>query len=109
MGVKADIVDAAELLRILKRPGSAERGFALISSLQGLRPRRGWDDETHANHSASAKLAQFLQEHENDESLVDLLVVDEAHYLRNPETRTSLLGRLFRSVAEYVCFLSANP
>jgi len=109
MGVKADIVDAAELLRVLKRPESAERGFALISSLQGLRPRRGWDDESSAKQGAAAKLAQFLQERENDDNLIDLLVIDEAHYLRNPETRTNLLGRLFRSVAEYVCFLTATP
>lgn len=109
MGVKADIVNASELLRILKRPESAERGFALISSLQGLRPQRDWDDEENDKKGAASKLAQFLQEHENEDNLVDLLVIDEAHYLRNPETKTNLLGRLFRNVAEYVCFLTATP
>lgn len=110
IGVKADIVDATELHKRLKRPDSAERGFALIASLQGLRPNRGWDNEDKKGHKvASSRLAQFLQEHENEESLVDLLIIDEAHYLRNPETKTNQLGHLFRSVSDYVCFLSATP
>lgn len=110
MGVKADIVDATELHKRLKRPDSAERGFALIASLQGLRPNKGWDNEEKKGHKvASSRLAQFLQEHENEESLIDLLIIDEAHYLRNPETKTNQLGHLFKSVSDYVCFLSATP
>src|SRR5206468_10230990 len=87
---------------------SAVKGFALIASLQGLRPERGWQD-SESNNSPSVQLAQFLQQKENDDRLIDLLVIDEAHYLRNPETRTNELGRLVRSVSEYVTFLTATP
>lgn len=109
MGVRADIVDAAQLIKTLSKPDIAKRGFAFIASHQGTRPPKGWDDEEAKKNSDNAKLARFLQERENDESLVDLLVIDEAHYLRNPETKTHQLGYLFRQVAEYACFLSATP
>lgn len=109
MGVRAEIVDAGQLIKALSKPDIAKRGFAYIASHQGTRPPKGWDDEDAKKTSDNAKLARFLQERENDESLVDLLVVDEAHYLRNPETKTHQLGYLFRQVAEYACFLSATP
>jgi superfamily II DNA or RNA helicase len=109
LGIRADIVDAAELLKRLKRPDNAERGFAIISSLQGLRPQKGWDNDEKKTHGHSSKLAQFLQEQENEDNLTDLLIIDEAHYLRNSETKTHQLGQLARNIAEYACFLSATP
>ncbi len=41
--------------------------------------------------------------------MIDLLIVDEAHYLRNPQSMTAGLGRLLRNVADYVAMLSATP
>ena len=38
-----------------------------------------------------------------------LLIIDESHYLRNPESMTSNLGRLLRDVSEHVLLLSATP
>ena len=45
MGVKADLVDAKDTLKILKDPSSSSRGFAMIGSVQGLRPGKQWEDE----------------------------------------------------------------
>jgi superfamily II DNA or RNA helicase len=109
-GVQADIVDAADLLKKLQtvreRP---QDGFALIASMQGLRPPRGWDDEKETGKSESAKLARFLNEVELDDPLLDLVVIDEAHYLRNRETQTHRLGALLRPVALNMVLLSATP
>ena len=39
----------------------------------------------------------------------DLVIVDEAHYLRNPGTRSHTLGQLLGDWAEALVFLSATP
>lgn len=111
-GVQADIVDAREALRRLKRVEDEGAGaqFALIASLQGTRPRRGWDEDAEEESQApGSKLARFLRDRREDEPLVDLLVIDEAHYLRNPETMTAAMGRVFRGASNYVVLLSATP
>lgn len=109
-GVQADLVDAGELLKRLKtakeRP---QESFALISSMQGLRPPRSFDDDLNPGQSSAAKLARFLTEAEVDDPLIDMVVVDEAHYLRNRSTQTNLLGRLLRPVASSLVMLSATP
>ena len=107
IGVKADIVDAPGLLSLLQDTDAARRGFAAICSLQGARPNRNWR-ETNPT-SGSAKLAHFLHSREHDEPLIDLLVVDEAHYLRNPESQTHEFGRLIRPVTDNLLLLSATP
>jgi superfamily II DNA or RNA helicase len=109
-GVHANIVDAKDLHRSLetsrKRPQDA---FALITSLQGARPPKGWNDKDSPSHGASAKLARFLYEAEVEEPLFDMVVIDEAHYLRNEETQANRLGALLRPVSQSVVMLSATP
>ena len=107
IGVKADIVDAHGFLNLLQDPGAAMRGFAAICSLQGARPNRKWRET--APESGAGKLARFLHSREQDEPLIDLLVIDEAHYLRNPESQTHELGKLVRPVSENFLLLSATP
>lgn len=109
-GVDADIVDAQSLLERLEtlkdRP---HQQFALIASMQGLRPPKEWNDADEPSRTASARLARFLDEAEIDEPLIDMLVVDEAHYLRNEETATHRLARLLRPVVQSMVMLSATP
>lgn len=109
-GVDAEIVDAKTLLERLQvakeRP---HQQFALIASMQGLRPPRDWDDDNDPSQSATAKLARFLDESEIEEPLIDMLIVDEAHYLRNIETATNRLARLLRPVVQSMVLLSATP
>jgi len=108
-GVDADIVTAGEALSRLRQ--ASEEGpyadFALIASLQGLRSRHRTMDE--GSQSRARQLADFLEERQYDEPLVDLTIIDEAHYLRNPETATARLGRSIRAVSEYMILLSATP
>ncbi len=112
-GVKADICDAGELLRLLKRPSQAKRnGFAVIASLQGLRPQRGWRDLAGADipkHPARTQLAHFLNDQGMLESLFDCVIIDEAHYLRNPSSLSHELGELLRQVSDHMLLLSATP
>ena len=109
-GVKANLVDASELLAHLasarERPYES---FALITSIQGIRPAKGWDDLEEPNKAASAKLARFLDEVDFEDALLDMVVIDEAHYLRNRETQTHQLGALLRPVSQNLVLLSATP
>ena len=108
-GIDAEINTAKNVLRRFKDyKAGIKPDIAMICSMQGLRPRRRWRDEENRPDNASV-LSRFLEQHENEEHLLDLLIVDEAHYLRNPESMTSQLGRLLRSVSENVVLLSATP
>lgn len=112
-GVAAEIVNAGDLL---KRLHEADRdrhaSFALVASLQGLRPpadAAGTPDDSQRTQRASAQLAKFLEAAAIKEPLFDLTIVDEAHYLRNPETRTHALGELLRATSMGMLMLSATP
>ena len=108
-GIDAEITDAAGARQRFSEFHRGSRSdYALIGSMQGLRPRKKWDTDPSMTGAAS-ELARYLLEHEYDEPLLDLLIVDEAHYLRNPETSTSDIGRLLRSVSIHVVLLSATP
>jgi superfamily II DNA or RNA helicase len=109
-GLSPEVANAARALDVLEEYRQGNRNeFALVASMQGLRPHRGWEDDAEVANRASARLARFLEENAHDESLLDLLIVDEAHYLRNPQSMTSKLGRLLRAVADHVVLLSATP
>lgn len=106
-GVMAQICDAKGLLDVLENPQRYGHGFAIICSQQGLRPRRNWSDPD--NKSPSALLARHLERMQEEDRSVDLLIIDEAHHLRNPETQTHAVGRLLRGVSEYAALLTATP
>ena len=109
-GVDARIVGSGELAEFLSKRLWQRRGFAAISSMQGIRPPRGWNTESDQPHSNDrARLAHILNEAANDAPLIDLLVVDEAHHMRNPQTQTFALGELLSLVAGHRVYLSATP
>lgn len=106
-GIQAEIVDAADTFKKLQQDkGTA---FAIVGSMQGLRPRRDWNNEDEPASGVSSDLGRFLEESAYQEPLIDLLIIDEAHYMRNQESMTSQLGKLFRRVSEHVVLLSATP
>ena len=109
-GVDARIVGSKELTEFLSERSWQRRGFAAIASMQGIRPLRGWNAEPDRLHpSDQTQLAHVLDEAANDAPLIDLLVVDEAHHMRNPQTQTFALGGLLSMVAEHRVYLSATP
>ena len=107
-GVDAVQLSAAELVDELKRnKHQTPDGKGFVCSLQGLRPPRGWRNP-EKKHNA-AVLARLLDQLAEAEPVIDLLIIDEAHYLRNPETQNAALGLLLREVSEHVVLLSATP
>lgn len=109
-GLDARVYSPAELLALLRDRDRWTRGFVAICSLQGVKPPRGWDDDADPQHGrASAELGRLLLDRAEDEPIFDMLVVDEAHHLRNPDTQNNLLGRLLRPTAQHHVFLSATP
>ena len=112
-GVEAQIADARELLGTLRRSRRLGGHFALVCSMQGLRPPSGWDDDDPGDDSgrgtARRDLARFLEDVSGEEPLIDLLVIDEAHHMRNPETLLNCFGRLASSASSHRLYLSATP
>jgi superfamily II DNA or RNA helicase len=109
-GLDVRVYTAAELLPILRDRDRWARGFVAVCSLQGLKPPRGWDDAGDPQHSRPvAELARLLRDRADDEPVFDMVVVDEAHHLRNPETQNNQLGRLLRPTTQHQAFLSATP
>jgi len=112
-GVEAQIADARELLATLKRTRGLSGDFALICSMQGLRPPTGWDDDdpgsTSGGEAARRDLARFFEDASGEEPLIDLLVIDEAHHMRNPATLLNSFGRLASSASSHRLYLSATP
>ena len=111
-GVDAEILDARGTLERLQRADGQGRhfDFAIVASLQGLRPESGWNDWADGGkHGPASRLARFLDDRGQDDPIVDMCVIDEAHYLRNRETMTSALGRLVGAVSDYIVLLSATP
>ncbi|MGI8476369.1 MAG: helicase-related protein, partial [Thermomicrobiales bacterium] len=52
---------------------------------------------------------EFIDSFSESALPVDLLIVDEAHYLRNEESRTHHLGETLVNLADAVLFLTATP
>ncbi|WP_048715742.1 helicase-related protein [Cardiobacterium hominis] len=108
-GVDAQIVNADALRQALERDEQRERAW--IVSYQGIRVPSDWD----ANHSqspsrgATARLADLLAQHAEQEPLLDLVIFDEAHYMRNENTGAWQTGSLLREVSAYQLMLSATP
>lgn len=105
--VDAKIVDAIDLHHYLEREAEGSDGFALIASLSSVRPDRNWEDVDQVN--ARAKLMRFLDEWQSDNFLVDCLVFDEAHHLRNADTASHAFAVRAMEIADYKLLLSATP
>jgi superfamily II DNA or RNA helicase len=108
LGVDAELTNAQGLYDRLASPEAAQRGFALIASLQGLRPPKHRPGDREAV-GTRAKLAELLDQSQEKDDLVDLMILDEAHHIRNAETANSRLAELLREVSTYRVFLTATP
>lgn len=113
--VVAKLTSAQELLEEVKHvlQSQYQHPFVCIASLEGLRPSADWEDETTSG--ARATLARLLDSNHNhnpaaDEvSVFDLVIIDEAHYLRNQATANHRLGQLVRDAARHLLLLTATP
>ena len=106
-GIRAEIVDSQMLLTRLQDTTIHSDHFALIGSLQGLRPPRNWEDPE--NKRSSAELARFFAEESISKKSFDCVIIDEAHYLRNSGSQTHELGQIIREATKDIILLSATP
>ena len=108
-GVDARIVDTSGLVTELSQPNvEFPASQALIASIQGIRPPVGWEDDVE-QATDKHRLARLLKDASGREPLLDLVIIDEAHYMRNPSTASHQLGMLLREVTDNIVLLSATP
>jgi superfamily II DNA or RNA helicase len=110
-GEDAEIVDAKALLEKLESAARSpsSRSFLLVTSLEGIRAKPSdWDPNAHGGR---AKLCGFLEEmaERSMEPLLDLVVIDEAHYLRNSSTASHQTVGILRENTANLLLLSATP
>jgi superfamily II DNA or RNA helicase len=112
-GIEAQILNAKDVLEKFERARSLpdKTPFVIISSYEGLRPRKNFERASGDKISASDKLAKLISNGVDDgeDPILDLVIFDEAHYLRNEETQSHLLARLLVDAAAHTVLLSATP
>lgn len=108
-GLDARVVDAETLRQELASTEHRERAW--IVSYQGIRVPSDWDanESDKPKRSVRARLADLLYQHADQEPLLDLVIFDEAHYMRNEETGAWRTGSLLRDVSTHQLMLSATP
>nr|CAD6609884.1 DNA/RNA helicase, superfamily II, SNF2 family protein [Rhizobium sp. TCK] len=109
--ITGEIVSASALYERVKDIASyrSAESFVYITSLEGLRPPANYDDENVGG--VRAQFARILDQNTASEefALFDHVVIDEAHYLRNPSTANNRLARLLREASHHFVLLTATP
>jgi superfamily II DNA or RNA helicase len=107
-GIEAGVTDARGLLEALERAERNESSrFALIVGLESCRPPRRFQEAEGVRASLARRLEAAAAT--DDFGLIDLTIIDEAHYLRNPETLSNRLGGLLRDASRRFALLTATP
>jgi len=108
-GIPSIIVSAKSLLDRLNETliNYNNDNFVLITSIQGIR----YKDKEFKDQNARSRLNDFFERYDADDNqeLFDLIVIDEAHYLRNSETASFNTGEKLRDISRYMVLLSATP
>jgi len=78
-----------------------------IISLQGIRYKSASDSDND-DKSTKAKLFRLLTD-EKYNNFFDLVIIDEAHYLRNSETASFKSAEFIRNISNNMVLLSATP
>jgi SNF2 family DNA or RNA helicase len=108
-GVRTDVCRAKEVLEHLRQlRKDPNHSFAVVTSFHSLRPPANWEEEP-SDKSPRVALAHLLAELSTEIPPLDLVIIDEAHYMRNRENRTAELGELASAAASHRLFLSATP
>lgn len=109
--IAADIVSARDILAKLGDLAFSRRpdAFAWITSLENIRAPAQFENE--ASPGIRAQLARLLDQHPaaEDYALLDHVIIDEAHYLRNPSTGNNRIARLLAEASAHLVLLTATP
>jgi len=109
--IDAQIVKCEDLLENLKAAAfdPYKKHFALIASLDGIRYKERTNKNNLKGKTKAALLDDFLKNLNINNPVLDLVVIDEAHYLRNSETAGFNTASKLRNVAKNLVLLSATP
>lgn len=109
--IGAEIVKASVLLERLSEVAlkRIEESFVYIVSLESVRAPTDYENEN--DKSVRARFARLLDANpaSAELALFDQVIIDEAHYLRNPSTGNNRVGRLLRDAAMNLVMLTATP
>ena len=111
--IEAEVLDAKRLLEKLQSltQTGKPQSFIYIISYEGCRPSRYWSDPERTK-SPRAELARLIHANpvnEQASNLFDLVIFDEAHKARNPETLTNKLISLVCEASPHAVLLTATP
>lgn len=113
-GVSAEVGTAEALSQSLGdiRQRGESLSFAWICTYSGLRPGKrdlaNLDDDT-VDLSVRGTLCRELARWDASFPFFDLVIFDEAHYMRNPASATSRMGTIVSGVAGAALLVSATP
>jgi superfamily II DNA or RNA helicase len=110
-GLSAEVADARRMVELCKEIAAAPSLPAVVvASLESLRPPKKSAQDAPVL-KPRAVLAELLENYnpDDDTPLFDLVVIDEAHYLRNSSTSHYALGEMLRDACRHIVLLSATP
>ena len=110
--IRSEICGAEKLLERLEETikNYTNDSFVLITSIQGIRYREKENNKIN-NRNSRYKLNEFFDTFNAGDysKLFDLVIIDEAHYLRNSDTASFSTGEKLRDNSTYMVLLSATP
>jgi len=112
-GIDSEIVKGGQLSDTMEQLIDSRdwtRSFVYIVSIEAVRPKASFREDVH-NRKATVRFARILEQSgiDADFSLFDLVIIDEAHYMRNPGTASNRLGHVVRDAAQNLLLLTATP
>lgn len=108
-GVQAALASATDLLGVLNDlPNNGSREAFCVCSYNQIRPPKDWLD-TDARDPRSELARRLYEWNSPGNPAFDLVVIDEAHYMRNKATQAYELGELLCGCSGARVFLTATP
>jgi ERCC4-related helicase len=111
-GISAPILDTSQLLVLLEETRTSPLlAFVGIVSMEAIRSKYsvGAGESQLSTADKIAKLFDEEVHRQADFKLLDLAIIDEAHYLRNPATANNKIATRIRDNSSHLVLLSATP
>ena len=111
-GISSEIVNAKTLLENIREIcAGSRRAGVFIASYEQVRPPKPSEskDAAYVAKQPRAQLAKYLDELDFRDDVFQMLIVDEAHRVRNEQSQQHKGVNALRSISENTLFLSATP
>lgn len=112
-GIDGEIVNATQLTDTVEKLTETKdhsKDFVYIVSIEGIRPPLDYAEQEQSKNPRVRFARSMEQFGRNVEfSVFDLVIIDEAHYMRNAGTASNRLGQLMHDSADNLLLLTATP